>query len=94
MNTGANHHYRARRGRRPSKEMPTLIPPGATQIRDVEWEWGAPTGRLIPVNGAPITVEQGYFHDHMPRKGGYYVRQEDGYETFIPRVTVERARAG
>ena len=38
---------------------------------------------------APVEVSDDYMHKHMPEKGGYFVRYEDGYESFSPAGAFE-----
>ncbi len=38
---------------------------------------------------APFKVSAGYMHKHDPRVGGYYVRYDDGYESFSPAKAFE-----
>lgn len=46
---------------------------------------------LVPVEAgfAPIVVGHAYILKHTPRDGGYYVRYEDGYESFSPAEAFE-----
>lgn len=46
---------------------------------------------LTPVESgvAPVTVGAKYVNKHNPRAGGYYVRYEDGYESFSPADAFE-----
>lgn len=46
-------------------------------------EQEAPTGR------ATVTVGEEYVRKHNPNVGGYYVRYEDGYESFSPAAAFE-----
>lgn len=39
--------------------------------------------------GGPITVTDAFMHRHRPQVGGYYVRYEDGYESFSPAKAFE-----
>ena len=32
----------------------------------------------------PVTVSEEYMHNFMPKKDGYYILHEDGYESFSP----------
>lgn len=40
---------------------------------------------------APVCVGPEYFAKHRPYVGGYYVRYEDGYESFSPAEAFEKA---
>lgn len=35
-------------------------------------------------NGLQVTVDNKYVHKHLPQVGGFYVRYEDGYESWSP----------
>lgn len=37
----------------------------------------------------PIQVSKAYLAKHQPKEGGYYVRYEDGYESFSPAEAFE-----
>lgn len=41
----------------------------------------------------PHTVSQEYFNKHQPKKGGYFVRYEDGYESYSPEQAFEEGYA-
>ena len=36
-----------------------------------------------------VFVEVGYCQQHKPKSGGYFVRYEDGYESFSPAAAFE-----
>lgn len=38
---------------------------------------------------APFRVDHRYMHKHKPQVGGYYVRYEDGYQSFSPAKAFE-----
>ena len=38
---------------------------------------------------APFAVSAAYVRKHVPQVGGYYVRYEDGYESFSPADVFE-----
>lgn len=38
---------------------------------------------------APFKVNYKYYSKHLPKEGGYYVRYEDGYESFSPAKAFE-----
>lgn len=40
-------------------------------------------------NIAPVEVGRDYVKKHDPEEGGYYVRYEDGYESFSPAAAFE-----
>jgi len=44
---------------------------------------------LYAENGDYIAPADGYFHKHEPQCGGYYVRYEDGYESYSPPEAFE-----
>ena len=37
----------------------------------------------------PIIVSEEYMHKHVPQVGGYYLMDEDGYESFLPAEAFE-----
>lgn len=43
---------------------------------------------LIP-GGRSLTVTQEYKHKHNPQAGGYFVKYEDGYESYSPAAAFE-----
>jgi hypothetical protein len=38
---------------------------------------------------APFEVDQEFMRKHQPKSGGYYVRYEDGYESYSPAEAFE-----
>lgn len=48
---------------------------------------------LRDANGAGVTVNSGYLEKHKPAVGGYFVRYEDGYESFSPAAAFEAGYA-
>ncbi len=40
-------------------------------------------------NIPPFPISLHYWNKHMPQIGGYYVRYEDGYESFSPAKSFE-----
>ena len=52
---------------------------------------GSHGGYLHPVDTSfsPIEVSAAYMTKHVPRPGGYYVKYEDGYESFSPAAAFE-----
>ena len=40
-------------------------------------------------DGLQIEVSQRFLAKHVPRTGGYYVRYEDGYESYSPAEAFE-----
>jgi len=45
--------------------------------------------KLVFDDHEPIKVSEHYVGKHNPRKGGYYVVYEDGYESFSPADAFE-----
>lgn len=43
-----------------------------------------------PLSCSPIYVSQDYMAKHKPKVGGYYVRYDDGYESFSPADVFEQ----
>ena len=52
---------------------------------------GAPKGQLLlKVDGYPdIEVSDEWWGKHKPKENGYFVRYEDGYESFSPAEAFE-----
>ncbi len=64
------------------------------KIEDIfcEKEWdGGPNHPPVILEGDAhrVTVDQEYMEKHNPHVGGYYVRYEDGYESFSPADAFE-----
>lgn len=65
----------------------------AARIIDVETPLEGPASLLVALpNGAATTVEVSldYVAKHAPEAGGYYVRYQDGYESWSPAAEFER----
>jgi len=45
---------------------------------------------LVLADGERVTVSRQYLAKHQPEAGGYFVRYEDGYESFSPATSFER----
>ena len=63
----------------------------ALKITDVAYATNQPGAHLHhdTVGVPPIAVDSDYLKKHMPLAGGYYVRYEDGYESFSPAQAFE-----
>lgn len=64
----------------------------AFKIASIEYA-GKPTNDtnifVIKGENCSVTVEYAYMHKHQPKDGGYYVRYEDGYESYSPAAAFE-----
>lgn len=70
----------------------------ALKIKSVEFEFPKMDGHpgmgrttITPEDPAypPFEVAAGYADKHQPKPGGYYVRYQDGYESFSPDFAFE-----
>lgn len=50
---------------------------------------GAPLNGAEPCDAVRVGVSAAYMLKHRPQAGGYYVKYEDGYESFSPAATFE-----
>lgn len=58
---------------------------GVSKVEDAQvWVLFGDTG-----DGTCACVSREYFKKHDPQIGGYYVRYEDGYESFSPEKVFE-----
>lgn len=66
----------------------------AVRIAELIMIAGTPTifPVISPTTGdqASIPVSLAYYNKHQPRVGGYYVRYEDGYESYSPAEAFEQ----
>lgn len=61
----------------------------AAKIAAIKWEDGGWVITPADEGCAPFRVQAGYVHKHNPQPGGYYVRYEDGYESWSPAEAFE-----
>ncbi len=63
----------------------------AIEIQGVIHDPGASV-LLVPVEGSgfePFAVSREYLEKHRPQPNGYYVKYEDGYESWSPKEVFE-----
>lgn len=60
----------------------------AAQIKKVRQNANG-TGTILTVDGDQIEVTDKYMAKHAPQKDGYFVRYEDGYESWSPQEAFE-----
>lgn len=63
----------------------------AWKIHKIDIDNGEVT--ITPVGGEPFKVDAGYYLKHSPEEGGYWVKYEDGYQSFSPADVFEKSYA-
>lgn len=61
---------------------------GAVKLKDVATMPDG-SGQLVTMGVQVFNVSAEYMRKHEPKAGGYYVRYDDGYESFSPAAAFE-----
>lgn len=59
----------------------------AVKIADIRWV--ADGAEIVGTDGEQVMVSIDYCTKHQPKKGGYYVKYADGYESWSPAEAFE-----